>query len=178
MGTTVADFPVLGSSEWLREHDEVHVSVAIGSPADRKRACDRLSSFHRSFATLIHPSAILGDRCWIGEGATLYPGVVLDPDVQIGRFALINKLCSVGHDTTVGSFVTLAPGINVGGAVTIGDGCELGIGSATIQGVSIGEWSVIGAGGVVVRDVPPNVTAIGVPASPVKSRQQGWHEEA
>jgi acetyltransferase-like isoleucine patch superfamily enzyme len=52
----------------------------------------------------------------------------------------------------------------------------VGTGAAVIQGVEIGSWSVIGAGAVVTTDIPANVTAVGVPAAPVRQRETGWHE--
>ena len=46
----------------------------------------------------------------------------------------------------------------------------MGGGATVIQGIEIGEWTVLGAGSVVNRDVPPNVTAVGMPAKPIKER--------
>jgi acetyltransferase EpsM len=40
-----------------------------------------------------------------------------------------------------------------------------------IEKVKVGEWSIIGAGAVVVQDIPPRVTAVGVPARIIKHHE-------
>lgn len=52
---------------------------------------------------------------------------------------------------------------------TIKRGAKIGIGAIIMPGVVIGENSVIGAGSLVIRDIPPNVIAYGIPAKVVKS---------
>jgi len=53
-------------------------------------------------------------------------------------------------------------------AAGIGEGCYIGMGANVIQGITIGPWSTIGAGAVVICDIPPHVTAVGVPARVIK----------
>ena len=57
----------------------------------------------------------------------------------------------------------------------IGDGCDLGTNCAIKHQLTLGEWSIIGAGAAVVKDIPPNVTAVGVPAKVIQTRPAGWH---
>ena len=52
--------------------------------------------------------------------------------------------------------------------VVIKKGARVGLHCMILPGVTIGENSVIGAGAVVVRDIPPNCLAVGIPAKPVK----------
>ena len=47
----------------------------------------------------------------------------------------------------------------------------MGTGASIIQGVQIGEWSIIGAGAAVIRDIPANRTAVGVPARILEPRE-------
>ncbi|WP_406725018.1 sugar O-acetyltransferase [Streptomyces sp. GD-15H] len=53
--------------------------------------------------------------------------------------------------------------------ITIGDNVWIGGGAIVLPGVTIGDNSVIGAGSVVIKDVPPNVVAVGSPARPVRT---------
>lgn len=176
MNDDVAGVPILGDLGWLRSRGNVHVVVAIGRSRSRFRVYRRLERMqHQKIATLIHPSVWLPGRATIGTASIVYAGTMLDPDIVIGEGCIVNKGCTIGHDTDVGNYASLAPGVNLGGAVRIGCGCYFGIGSATIQGLSIGRWSVIGAGAVVIRDLPANVTAVGVPAEVIETRQDGWH---
>ena len=47
-------------------------------------------------------------------------------------------------------------------------GVHIGTGASVVPGVTIGRRSIVGAGAVVVDDLPPGVTAVGVPARPIK----------
>ena len=76
--------------------------------------------------------------------------------------------CTVGHDAVLESFVTVYPGVNISGCTVIEKGVELGTGSKIIQGKRIGTNTILGSGAVVVRDLPPGCTAVGVPAKPIK----------
>lgn len=64
--------------------------------------------------------------------------------------------------------MTLYPSVNVSGNVHIGECCEIGIGSNIIQGKKIGTEIIVGAGSVVIKDIPSQCTAVGVPAKPIK----------
>lgn len=169
--------PVVGGLDWLLSNPKIGVLMGIGSPAARCQVVGRLERIARlTFPTLIHPLAWVGNRVQIGEGTIVCAGTRLTTDVRIGRHVLLNTGCIVSHDCEIDDFGTIAPGVRVSGGVSVGEGADLGTGSTIIQGVHIGRWSVIGAGAVVIRDIPTNVTAVGVPAQVIKERPQGWQE--
>lgn len=98
----------------------------------------------------IHPGARLGHRVFIDHGA----GVV------------------VGETAVVGDEVTLYQGVTLGGTghehgkrhPTLRNGVFVGSNAQILGNICIGENSRVGAGSVVLRDVPPNSTVVGVPA--------------
>jgi sugar O-acyltransferase (sialic acid O-acetyltransferase NeuD family) len=171
----VHGLPVLGDRSWLRDRD-IAVAIGVGStPARRSIVNDLRRSSGVAFPRLVHPSAWIGNRISLGDGSIVCAGSLLTTDLVLQDFCIINIDCTLGHDSRVSDFVTVAPSVNISGAVSVGEGADLGTGATIIQGRAIGEWSIIGAGAVVVRDVPPNVTAVGVPASVIKERPSGWH---
>ncbi|MDB5101686.1 MAG: hypothetical protein JWM80_6107 [Cyanobacteria bacterium RYN_339] len=172
-GTRVHGQPVLGGVEWLNRHPEVHVSVGIGATPAKARVVGRI---HNPFATLIHPLAWVGNRVAIGEGSTLCAGVKVTTDIRIGRHVILNLDVTVGHDAVLHDYVTVAPSANISGNVEVGEGCDLGTNCTIIQGLGIGAWTIVGAGSVVVKALPPNVTAVGAPARAIKERPEGWHK--
>lgn len=175
-GTRVGASSVLGGAEWLEgASPRPEVVLGVGSPALKRRLAERLRSWAAGFPALVHPGVRLHDSAGLGEGAQVCAGCVLTVDLEIGAFATLNRLCTVSHDCRVGDYATLAPGVLLAGGVNVGEGSELGIGASVIQGVSIGPWSVVGAGAAVARDVPPDCTAVGVPARPIRRREPGWH---
>jgi len=167
--TQVAGLPVLGGRQWLEEDDsaDVEVVVALGGPAARAGVVDHLDAHGVRMATVVHPSASIGPRCEVREGAIVCPGAVLTCDVTLGRALIVNYGAMVGHDGVVGDAVFLAPGAHLAGNVTVGERADVGIGASVIQGVRIGERAVVGAGTVVIRDVAPDSTVVGVPARPI-----------
>jgi len=89
----------------------------------------------------------------------------------------VNVGSSISHDCVLEPYATLAPGCRLAGAVRVGRGAELGVGAAIADGRQIGEWSIVGAGAVVVDDVSPGCTVVGVPARSIRQRASGWQNE-
>ena len=176
-GTSIHDLPVLGGIDWLAERPDVQVNIAIGNTVVRRKLARRMSEMGvQRFATLIHPRAWVGRRVEIGTGSTICAGTMITTDIRLGAHTIANLDCTIGHDAVLHDFVTLAPSVNISGNVVIGAGCDMGTGAVVIQGIEIGEWSVVGAGAVVVKPLPANITAVGMPATPIKERPAGWHE--
>lgn len=177
-GSVVHDAEVLGGAEWMADHPQVHVVIAVGATPSKLRVFESLRSHGAErFPALVHPRAWLGRGVSLGEGAIVCAGSLLTTDIRIGRHAILNLDCTVGHDAVIGDFATIAPSVNISGSVVVGEGCDLGTGATIIQGIEIGSWTVLGAGAVVVKDLPPNVTAVGTPAKPIKERPDGWYRE-
>ena len=164
---TVAGFPYLGTSADLNATPEpLAVAVAVGSPAGRAAVVARLPSAQLSFPSLVHPGVVLHprQRIALGAGCIIQQSCVLTCDITLGRFVLLNLGCTVGHDAELADFCSLMPHANVSGAAQLGAGVYLGTNATVIQGVRVGKNTVVGAGAVAVRNLPANVTAVGVPA--------------
>lgn len=172
----VHGLPVLGDAEWLRNHVDVQVIVAVGSPAGRRRITRRIAAYGNQFATLIHPRAWIGDHVEIPAGCVICAGALITTDIFLGAHTHVNIGSTIGHDAKISDFVTISPGCNVSGGVRLEEGVELGSGAVIVPGVSVGAWSVIGANAVVSKDIPRDCTAVGMPARPIKFRQANWQD--
>jgi len=102
----------------------------------------------------IHPGATIGRRFFIDHGA----GVVIGETTEIGDDCLIYQGVTLGGT----GFETGKRHPTVQDNVTIGSGAKL------LGPIEIGHGSKIGANSVVVRDVPPDSTVVGVPGHPVR----------
>jgi sugar O-acyltransferase (sialic acid O-acetyltransferase NeuD family) len=174
-GSEVHGFPVLGPVDWLAQHPRAEVVLGVGSTILRRTLVDRISSFGpRAFPSVIHPAASIGPRVSLGVGVVASPGVIVTTDVEIGDHVLLNFGCTIGHDVRIDRLATVAPGARLSGAVHVGEGCDVGTAAAVLQGRMIGPWSILGAGAVVINDVAPNVTVVGVPARVIERRREGW----
>lgn len=102
----------------------------------------------------IHPGATIGDGLFIDHGN----GVI------------------IGETTIIGNNVTLYQGVTLGGTgkehgkrhPTICDNVMISAGAKVLGSFTVGENSKIGAGSVVLEEVPPNCTVVGVPGRIVK----------
>ena len=113
----------------------------------------------------IHPGATIGERLFIDHGM----GVV------------------IGETAVVGDDVTLYQGVTLGGTgkhrgkrhPTLGNGVIVGAGAKVLGDVTVGDGARVGGGAVVVKDVPPDTTAVGVPARSVSfDRSAGGADRA
>jgi serine O-acetyltransferase len=112
-----------------------------------------------------------------------WTGTEIHPGARIGRGVFIDHAAGVviGESAIVGDNVTLYQGVTLGATgnentwkrhPTLEAGVFVGSGARILGPVTVGKNAKIGAGSVVVKDVPPETTVVGVPARIVKSGGQ------
>lgn len=163
-GATILGLPVLGTIASLRSVPHDAMVVAIGDNRARRELTARLVASGERLVSAIHPFTSIAPSATIGEGAMISAGALVLPRATIGRGVLLNTRSSVDHDTIVGDFAHLSPGATVGGRCHIGDETLIALGASVASGIRVGARTVIGAGACVVRDIPDDVVAFGVPA--------------
>lgn len=115
---------------------------------------------------------------WISQRAVRKTGIEIHPGAQIGKGFFIDHGNGViiGETTIIGDNVTLYQGVTLGGTgkehgkrhPTIGNNVMISAGAKVLGSFTIGDNSKIGAGSVVLEEVPPNSTVVGVPGRVVK----------
>ena len=115
---------------------------------------------------------------WISQRAARKTGIEIHPGAQIGKGLFIDHGSGViiGETTVIGDNVTLYQGVTLGGTgkeqgkrhPTLEDNVMVSAGAKVLGSFTIGENSKIGAGSVVLKEVPPNCTVVGVPGRIVK----------
>ncbi len=110
---------------------------------------------------------------WLSQVSRFFTGIEIHPAAQIGDGLFIDHGMGVviGETSVIGKNVTLYQGVTLGGTgkekgkrhPNIGDDVVVGAGAKVLGNITIGENSYIGANAVVLKDVPPNATVVGVP---------------
>jgi acetyltransferase EpsM len=142
--------------------------VGIGDNRARQQVVARLEALGCQFGRAIHPSAQIAKDVRLAPGVMVMANVVINPGSSIGKHTIINTGTIVEHDCLIGDFVHISPAAVLAGNVMIQEGAHIGMGSIILPGIQVGAYSVVGAGAVVIDDIPEGVTAVGVPARPIK----------
>ena len=110
---------------------------------------------------------------WLSQWTRFWTGIEIHPGATIGRRFFIDHGMGVviGETTIIGDDVTLFQGVTLGGTgkergkrhPTLRDRVVVGVGATVLGDVTIGEDTKVGGGAVVVNDVPPNCTVVGIP---------------
>jgi len=158
--------PVLGKIDEIEKYPGASVAVGISSPMVKKKVLERLSENH-DFPSFVSENAWISNRIKIGKGVIIYPNVSINHETVIEDFVVINMNCAIGHDNTIKKCASLAPAVNFGGFTTVGAYADIGIGACTIQQIKIGEGAVIGGQTMLLSDVEPYSTYVGVPGRKV-----------
>jgi len=158
-----ADLSVVGSIDQFKFGPGDLALVAMCEPRIKQKIVERLKG-RVQFATLIHPTIVIGSHCRIGLGSILCPNVVLSTNVTIGEHVHLNLKVTVGHDAQVGSFSTLNSHTDITGSALLDEGVFTGSHAVVLPNARVGAFARIGAGSVVLRHVPADTTVMGVPA--------------
>jgi sugar O-acyltransferase (sialic acid O-acetyltransferase NeuD family) len=139
------------------------VVVAIGDPWDRKRFVESMP-FETTWATIIHPTAIISKWVEIGEGSIITAGTILTCDIKVGKHAHLNLQTTITHDCEIGDYFTAGPAVHISGNCKIGDCVNIGTTAALRNGISICNNVTIGMGSVVVKNITEEGIYVGNPA--------------
>lgn len=122
----------------------------------------------------------------ISQRAARKYGIEIHPGAQIGKGFFIDHGSGVviGETTIIGDNVTLYQGVTLGGTgkekgkrhPTIGNNVMIGSGAKVLGNIKIGDNCKVAAGAVILHDVPPNCTVVGVPGRVVKMLKPGKND--
>jgi acetyltransferase EpsM len=164
--------PVLWIDE-LADVASTHRAICGLGTTRRHEFVEPVREMGFSFATVVHPSAVVAPSAEIGPGTLVGAGCVVAAHTRIGDHVIVNRGSLIGHHTKIDDYVTVSPGANIAGLVTVGRSAYVAMGAIVIDRIAIGELAVVSAGAVVTRDVPARTQVRGVPAKVVREDVEG-----
>jgi len=164
-GQSILGVEIVGGFSLLADADpsssEVCNLVARSATA-RWAARNKIASYGLPFASLIHPATdetgveIVGDLIVYQDG-------MLGALASIAEGAAIFMGGAVGHEAKLGRCCIVGPHAVLNGRVDVGDGVYTGANATILPDITVGAFATIGAGTVVMKNVPPGATVLGVP---------------
>ena len=164
----IGNYPILFEQETsieyiLENFDEL--IVAIGNNKARLDLTEKYISAGIKPAIIIHPNASVSKFAAINCGTVICANTVIGPFAVLGKANVISVGGIVAHDCQFEDGVRISPNAVVAGTCTIGKNTWVCMGANITNNIQVGINSVIGAGAVVLKDVPDNVLAVGIPAT-------------
>ncbi len=125
---------------------------------------------------------------WFSTVARWMTGIEIHPGATIGRRVFIDhgRGVVIGETAEIGDDCTLYHGVTLGGTSwnkgkrhpTLGNGVVVGAGAKILGPIRIGDGARIGSNAVVIREVPPGATAVGIPARVLMAGDDGGKKVA
>ncbi len=179
------DYTTAGDTVFKHLREEID-GIMARDPAARSRLEVALC-YPGLHALLVHRIA---HYCWesgwrllarvLSQTGRAVTGIEIHPAVTIGRRFFIDHGMGVviGETAKIGDDVMLYHGVTLGGTAlhhgkrhpTLEDGVIVGAGAKVLGDITVGKGARIGSNAVVVKDVPPGVTMVGIPARIVAPR--------
>ena len=158
------DVPILASpEEYIPQKNDVFI-CAIGDPLEKLKYCSIIKNKNGNFATLIHPTAVIGNNVEIGTGSIIGPLTQLSCDLILGQHVCLGTHSNTAHDTKIGDYAQISGSCEINGNAVLEEGVFLGSHATILPKAHVGAWAFVGAGSVVLRQVAPRTKVFGNPA--------------
>ena len=168
----VMGYPVLGTEEiipGLLKKDNYYFYPNVNYTSEEMKEADiYLESLGCKTVSLINPHIDM-KHVRYGKNIMLCEGVIVGPGVTIGDHLVCRLGSIISHEVTIEDYVYIGPGVTICGEAHLKEGCYIGAGATILPDMIIGRNTIVGAGAVVNKNLPDNVTAVGVPARIIKT---------
>lgn len=141
--------------------------LAVGDPKLRIMFYEKFTRARGEMVNLRGTNTTLSSFANYSE-VDIFSHCFVGPKAVIGRGTLVNTGALVHHEVQIGDFCEISPKAVLLGAVKIGYQTRIGANATILPKVRVGNRVVIGAGAVITKDVPDDVTVVGVPGRIIK----------
>lgn len=166
-------YRILGNSlDDIVEPEKYFYFISIGNNHERQKWYDRLKKRNLRMINVIDHTAIVSEHAEIGISCFIGKMAIVNSCAKIGNNCIVNTKALVEHGASTEDHVNLSTNSVINGDVSVKSGAFVGSCSVVSGQLTVGSWAVVGAGAVVVRDVPDEMTVVGVPAKDIQLRRK------
>lgn len=150
--------------------ENIFFACGIQLPKEKEIICRFIQEKDCKFVNVIHPSCLIADERYLGEGNVFSPNSFISCNVNLGDFITVIS-ASIAHDVSVDSFSTILAFADPTGAVKIGRNCIIGENAVIIPKVILGDHCIVHPNSVVMRNLPDGSEVYGNPARRIKIKK-------
>lgn len=158
---------ISGVEDFIPSENDVFI-CALGDVNSKRKYVEAMLAKGGKFISLIHPQAQIGLNTTFGVGCIVRTSSNIECDIKIGDFVTIMGYSSLGHDSKVDDWSHLGAFSFIGGFAEIGQMVTLHPGTRILPHKKVGNNSIVGAGSVVLRNVKPDTSVFGIPATKIQ----------
>lgn len=167
MGDSFMGRPFIVTKDWINILKNMGIKKVLPlTPNNQERFKQIEASQKHGFelVSAIHPTVTILDGAIIQPGVWINAGSIIGYKSEIEAGVIINTGVQIDHHNVLKRCCQVDPGVVTAGNVTLMERCHVHTRATIINRIQIGEDAVIGAGAVVIHDISPRSTAVGVPA--------------
>ena len=153
--------------QFAKENEIKTAIMAIGNNRVRGIKYNLFKNAGFEMLSIVHPKALIDTEVVYGDNVIIEMGTAIHTHSKIGNNVFLGGDALIGQHNIIGNHVLVGGNASFGGAVVVEDYASIGVGSSIKPGVTIGKGAVVGVGAVVIKDVEPGTTVVGVPAKPI-----------
>ena len=153
--------------QFAKENEIQTAIMAIGNNRVRGVKYNLFKDAGFEMLSIVHPKALIDTKVVFGDNVIIEMGTAIHTHSKIGNNVFLGGDALIGHHNIIGDHVLVGGNASFGGAVVVEDYASVGVGSSIKPGVNIGKGAIVGVGAVVIKDVEPGTTVVGVPAKPI-----------
>ena len=121
----------------------------------KEKEFERYKDMGYEFINYIHPSAIIDNDVFLGEGNNIFEGVIIQNGVKIGDANLIYGGVMIAHNTELKSFNSVSVKACIAGCTCVGNNCFIGANATIKDHIELSDYTLVGAGTYVSKSSKP-----------------------
>ena len=163
--------PLITSLNWAEELCKLGIRKVLPLTSNNRVRFRQIQACHQyglELVSAIHPTTTILAEARIEPGVWINARCIVGYKAEIEEGVIMNTAAHVEHHNVLRKCSQVDPGVVTAGNVTFEECCRVHTAATIINRVTIGHDSIVGAGAVVIKDIPPHCTAVGVPAKVIK----------